>query len=316
MPIVCWGALGKAANDPTTIDQEIMAYVAAHDADINAHGLNGYAINVHRSDSPLDHIDYSVTSDKLTIDQIVGKDFRTDEDVGPGRDGVMFNPFGISMYQAGVRKVYIPTSGDAEFLGSVTVNTLRFLVLYIQTTFESMDAWINMNTPWTRLTGGTIGHRIFASAPVIGYHARSYLLGEVVQHAKNPFFEVDMIWEASSNGFGYVSLGDLSSEDVDEVGFGFAEIKGATYAMAQKVSNHYSVQFRGVNMGQRGIYRGEINKQTGTLSFFVNGHLYATLPDPGLLNFTECTFMIDQYSTQAFTRVMNFYRIAFGNLLP
>lgn len=65
MPVVCWGALGKSANDPTTIDEEINAYIQEHNVNINAHGLNGYALYIHRSWEIIDHADYSVINSKI-----------------------------------------------------------------------------------------------------------------------------------------------------------------------------------------------------------------------------------------------------------
>ena len=316
MPIVCWGALGKAANDPTTIDEAIMAYVAAHDADINAHGLAGYAINVHRDDSPLDHIDYSVTSDKLTINQIVGKDFRTDNDVGPGRDGVMFNPFGIQMYQSGVRRVYIPTSGNAEFLGTVTVEQLKYLTFFVQTFFDSMDAWIDTKQGWLNYSPGTLGDRFFATKTVAGYFCKTYLEGNVVFPSKNPFFEVNGKMDGTTNGFGYFGIGDVGDGNTADAGFGFGEVKRTPYAMVLWGGQRYSALIEGVNTADNAIWRAQMNKQTGNITFFINGHMYATIPDPGIDDFPDCIFMINQTTSIAARRVMNFHSIMFGHTLP
>jgi len=65
MPVICWGALGKSANDPTTIDEQIDADILAHNAELTAHGLSGYAVYNHRADDPLDHPDETVTNAKI-----------------------------------------------------------------------------------------------------------------------------------------------------------------------------------------------------------------------------------------------------------
>lgn len=56
----------------------------------------------------------------ITADQITGKDFRTDIDVGETVDGVRFTAAGIEMWQGGIRKVFIPASGDPDFKGAIT----------------------------------------------------------------------------------------------------------------------------------------------------------------------------------------------------
>lgn len=60
MPIICWSSLGKAADDATTIDEEITEYIKRHDEDINAHMGEGYSLGVHRLQTVLDHMPYSV----------------------------------------------------------------------------------------------------------------------------------------------------------------------------------------------------------------------------------------------------------------
>lgn len=60
MPIICWGALGKAASDPTSIDQEIITYIERHDENINAHMGEDYALGIHRLQTVIDHAPYSI----------------------------------------------------------------------------------------------------------------------------------------------------------------------------------------------------------------------------------------------------------------
>ena len=65
MPVICWAPLAKSASDPTTIAEYISSNILIHNADINAHGLDGYALYVHRSAEYIDHLVYSITLDRL-----------------------------------------------------------------------------------------------------------------------------------------------------------------------------------------------------------------------------------------------------------
>jgi hypothetical protein len=71
MTVICWGALGKAAGDDTTIDQEINTYITRHDENPNAHMGEDYALGVHRLQAVLDHVDGSIELKKLSRDKII-----------------------------------------------------------------------------------------------------------------------------------------------------------------------------------------------------------------------------------------------------
>ncbi len=126
MPVICWGPLAKSAQDPTTISEYIAGKVLEHNVSPSAHGLDGYSVYNHRVAPILDHSDYSIKSDKISSDWIIGKKFETAPGVGPGTDGVLFDPNGIMMYQTGKRNVNIPIAGHAEFLGDVLVNKIFY----------------------------------------------------------------------------------------------------------------------------------------------------------------------------------------------
>lgn len=66
MPVICWGPLGKTAQDPTTIADYIAAEILDHNVSSSAHGLDGYAVYNHRVGDVLDHADGSVLLEKLT----------------------------------------------------------------------------------------------------------------------------------------------------------------------------------------------------------------------------------------------------------
>jgi len=55
MAIVCWGNLGKAANDNQRIEQSIQEYVEGHNENVNAHQVEGSSLYMHRIQEELDH---------------------------------------------------------------------------------------------------------------------------------------------------------------------------------------------------------------------------------------------------------------------
>ena len=61
-----WGTLPKAQDNATTIDSEISAAIAAHNADPDAHTATGQALDLHRVNEVLDHPAGSIVSDKFT----------------------------------------------------------------------------------------------------------------------------------------------------------------------------------------------------------------------------------------------------------
>jgi len=61
-----WGMLPKSQSEATTIDQEIDAKIAAHNADPTAHLGTGQSIDVHRTNSMIDHPAGSIPADKAS----------------------------------------------------------------------------------------------------------------------------------------------------------------------------------------------------------------------------------------------------------
>lgn len=130
MPVICWGGLGLSTDDGTTIAEYISAQILNHNVNPSSHGLDGQAVYSHRSQVNLDHLDYSVTSDKITTNQIVAKDFRTALNVGPSVDGIKFDKNAIEMWQNAERRVYIPKSGQPEIIGTIRVNAIQYINYY------------------------------------------------------------------------------------------------------------------------------------------------------------------------------------------
>lgn len=60
-----------------------------------------------------------VQSKDITDLPIIGKTFMTDEDVGAEADGVKFTAAGLEMWEAGIRKVLIPRTGNPDFAGQI-----------------------------------------------------------------------------------------------------------------------------------------------------------------------------------------------------
>ena len=65
-----WGTLPKAQDDATTIDSEISAAIAAHNADPDAHTATGQALDLHRVNEVIDHPAGSIVQDKFVNDSL------------------------------------------------------------------------------------------------------------------------------------------------------------------------------------------------------------------------------------------------------
>lgn len=70
--------------------------------------------------------DGAITTNKLTSNQIIGKDFRTASNVGSGTSGVKFTSAGIEAWSGTTRTVFIQSNGDAAFAGDISGATGTF----------------------------------------------------------------------------------------------------------------------------------------------------------------------------------------------
>lgn len=61
-----WGNLGKAQDNPQTIDEAIAAAIAVHEADSEAHTGVGESLETHKTQEVLDHPAGSVVTDKFS----------------------------------------------------------------------------------------------------------------------------------------------------------------------------------------------------------------------------------------------------------
>lgn len=62
---VTWYTLPKTVDDLTSIDDEINAFILAHNIDVSAHGQSGEGLWTHRIADVLDHVNYSIYNIKL-----------------------------------------------------------------------------------------------------------------------------------------------------------------------------------------------------------------------------------------------------------
>lgn len=80
-----WGLLPKAQDDPTTVDDEISAAIAAHNSDPDAHTAAGAALDLHRVNEVIDHPAGSIVQDKFVTAPLsftTSKAFTTFETAG------------------------------------------------------------------------------------------------------------------------------------------------------------------------------------------------------------------------------------------
>ena len=243
MPVICWGALAKSATELTTIDDEIQSYIQRHNTDPSAHGLDGYALFNHRDDPYLDHVDYCIVSDKISADWIIGKKFETSPAVGPGTDGVIFDPEGIMMYQAGVRKVNIPKSGNPEFKGHITVSGLYFDKNIVNPQFESFDGWSN---ELDGVVTALLSKSSIKAGPVLNEECaiKAYIDMDDINDlaAKNPYFETRVCFEDNTRQDAIFGFGTYLSDDF-YIGFGFQNDQGTLYLWTDdgSVSNRLAI---------------------------------------------------------------------------
>lgn len=105
MAVICWGNLGKTADDNTRIEQSIQDYVEDHNENPNAHQIEGSSLYMHRINEQLDHAKGSVDLSYLSKTKIV---FMTSFETIDG--------WWVDAYQshAGVFQAYIKTENTTD----------------------------------------------------------------------------------------------------------------------------------------------------------------------------------------------------------
>lgn len=75
MTLPLWGTMQKAQDDSSTIDDEIDAKIAAHDADPTAHLASGASLAAHKAYEVIDHPAGSVVGDKFVRQRTLQSNF-------------------------------------------------------------------------------------------------------------------------------------------------------------------------------------------------------------------------------------------------
>ncbi|MFA7662625.1 MAG: hypothetical protein WCX88_01790 [Patescibacteria group bacterium] len=284
MTIDIWGDKPKSQVDPTTVDQEIAALIAAHEADENAHLEVGESLQSHKASEIIDHLAKSIVEDKLddgaissrciTTDQLVGKDIRTAEDVGSTVDGVKMVPTGIEMWQDGEKKVDIPVSGDPSFAGNVAVGFLTFSKTVFMTWFESIDGWFQD-------FGSGVIHALFGGATfeASGTPDEITMIGmqpemtQSLDFSKNPLFQTRFELQDSDVNNIYFGLGDCTYGDGKYAAFKYSS--GHLYAVNSNGSTVASTDLGTLSLYESHLYTVKIISGTSVL-FYIDGVLVAT----------------------------------------
>ena len=312
MPVICWGPLAKSAQDPTTIPDYIAAKILDHNVNPSAHGLDGYSVYNHRISHILDHPDYSIISDKITAEQIIAKDFRTDKDVGVGVDGIKFDKNAIEAWESGDKNVYIPKSGSPLFKGKLKVQEIAYLKTYARMAFDSVDMWVLNAGSWTAMFKPAIG-RARLSTDVAWYgKANAMSENSWITASKNPFFEMCLRNVSSPNDVFYFGLGECDSfvEGIDFLGF--QHDQDITRALMVRNTNPYWYQIHGVDNSKRAIWRAELDKSNSKIHFLIDNKIYHEAVDPGLSEFSDYLFQLYLMTTNQYRKSVDCHFLAIG----
>ncbi len=290
MAVETWGSLPKAQDTPETIEEAVTAALTAHNDDPDAHLGAGQALASHRAAEIIDHLAESIVEDKfatgsvssraITSEQIIGKDIRTDADVGAAQDGVMMNPNGIEMWQDGERKVHIPKTGDAEFRGNVRVNSLDFTRLTLWPRFESLDAFWKTARPFsnvgyleitTTTTLGDIQYVVLPSDEQFNFYPNA---------EKNPILDIRSAFSITGACEAFVSMGELAGD----YGMGFKITATKIYA-AWTNSLGTVLTHELANLNSNHIYHLRVEyKNNVSVKWFIDDELvYSFNPSGGAL---------------------------------
>lgn len=282
-----WGMLEKSQVDDQTVDEAVAAAITAHLDDEAAHVGVGQSLQSHAASVIIDHLASSIVEDKLasgcvttnkiTSNQIIGKDLRTATDVGSGVDGVKMTADGIEMWQGGERKVNIPRTGDALLAGDVKVNSLAYLKFTLQSWFESLDGW-NITADIFSYLG-----YLEISTPSTINTIRDAFVPTDDQFSIAPNQTKDMIFEAvaavagTTAIDGRIGIGNLE----DDNGVGFRLTKTKVYRLYFDFENvEHTVELTGLDPQVLHTYRVVVTDQE-SVEWYVDGVLLSTLVWPG-----------------------------------
>lgn len=170
-----WGAMPRATNDATLIDEAISAAVTAHEADPDAHLGTGEALQSHRAAEVIDHLAESVVNDKIRanartylaiVDPAGDGDFTTIEDAcdyafqfGSGSIFIKkgnYTPtrdlklkYGIDLYGEGPEETNVNLSSTENktlnVSGNRDITVATISHIYYYTDQDAIDVWMPDN---------------------------------------------------------------------------------------------------------------------------------------------------------------------------
>lgn len=275
MGVFCWGGLAQSANNTTTIADYIAARIMEHNIDPAAHGLNNYALYNHRDSAVLDHLDYTVTSNKITSDQIVGKTLSTNINVGASQDGIKFDPNAIEAWQGGNMNVYIPRSGSPQFFGDVLAAKFLQTKFSMSTCFESIDCVLD---PDNLISGQSLGFLQFNSG------ASKHINCGIKHFSTDNLYGFQM--EIKGRGLCiynqnmYIALGGDDDIPSDKITAGFYMVKDKMFAVADTSSGVIVKKLMDSptdGLGITPVFRYEEDQQNNKFNFFINNYNYLSL---------------------------------------
>lgn len=279
-----WGDLPKGQTDPQTINEAIDALIQAHDDDADAHLDASQSLQSHKASEIIDHLADSIIEDKIatgeissrciTTDQIVGKDIRTEADVGAAVDGVAMLPTGLEMWQGGEKQVDIPVSGDPTFRGVIRALNFEYLR-------DSLIGWFGNHTGWTdygTVTDGSLNIQL-ATTNATNSYAYIDTDGFQAQMDKNVFFEFKAALGATTSQVFHAIFGTWFDEasDPEKNYIGIKVVNNVVSACIFINDTEYLTTLSGVSFSAYVYKRFTVKVTSGSkIEFYVDGVLKHT----------------------------------------
>ncbi|MFA5080875.1 MAG: hypothetical protein WC472_04630 [Candidatus Paceibacterota bacterium] len=289
MSLPVWGNLAKSQTDAEKIEEAIVRLITEHNEDETAHLGAGQSLQSHKAAEIIDHLAESIVEDKIgdgeissrciTSNQIIGKDFRTSQDVGEDVDGIKFNGSGIEMWQSGEKKVDIPVSGKPTFKGNLSVDSISFLR-------DTLMGWFGATSNWSYSgTRGFLSTGIYLrTASSLNAVADIYCLDDFdALPAKNPFFDIKFSMSTSSlsNVLAFLLIGTpmIHGTGSGTGRLGFKIVDGVLYTLFENESTDYSEAVPGFTLVGGSDHRLSMDvKEDEYVRWYVDGILIREEP--------------------------------------
>jgi hypothetical protein len=140
MSLPLWGQLEKAQDDSETIEEAIIRLIGEHEADPEAHLGDGESLELHKSESVIDHPQGSILGDKYTNQEFsITPTFEsTDRGYTISSAGLSFSIAGLRMETSGTNNTtrVLRASGQYSpaYFDGVKATTFQFTAKLIDTT--------------------------------------------------------------------------------------------------------------------------------------------------------------------------------------